>query len=364
MPIRVAHIMGKLWAGGVEMVVFNYYRAIDKRKIQFDFFYDSDSTVEPPKDLIEMGARFYKIPPYQNIFIYLKSLSYYFKKNKYKIVHSHINTLSVFPLFVAWYQNIPIRIAHNHSVPGGNELIRNLLKYFLKFFAKIFPTHYFACSEKSGRWLFGNSEFDSGNVCVLKNSIDFSKFRYDQKRRCELIEKYDLGDKFVVCHVGRFTFAKNHKRLIEIFSKLVKKIPQAILFLVGDGELHKDILDQINKLKLNNNVICVGQVTNPFIYYSIANVVVLPSLFEGLSLVTIESQAAGVPVAVSEFIPNEAIISNGVKQILLSDCDDVWVEEIINISKLVVTLDDRANKYDVNSSSKFLAGWYLEHYKK
>lgn len=66
-PIRIAQIMGKLWAGGVESVVFNYYRKIDKEKFQFDFYYDEDSTVEPPKDLVELGARFIKVPAYQNV---------------------------------------------------------------------------------------------------------------------------------------------------------------------------------------------------------------------------------------------------------------------------------------------------------
>ena len=123
-PIRVAQIMGKLWAGGVEMVVFNYYKAIDKNKVQFDFFYDADSTVEPPKDLIEMGARFFKIPPYQNLVEYLRTLKKYFKENNYVIVHSHINTLSVFPLYMAWKCAVPVRIAHNHSVPGGESVKR------------------------------------------------------------------------------------------------------------------------------------------------------------------------------------------------------------------------------------------------
>lgn len=95
-PIRVAQIMGKLWAGGVEMVVFNYYRAIDKSKIQFDFYYDADSTVEPPQDLIDMGARFYKIPPYQKLPQYIRELKKHLKENQYLIVHSHLNTLSVY----------------------------------------------------------------------------------------------------------------------------------------------------------------------------------------------------------------------------------------------------------------------------
>ena len=124
-PIRVAQIMGKLWAGGVEMVVFNYYRAIDKTKVQFDFYYDADSTVEPAQELVDMGARFIKLPPYQKLSSYLKTLEKYLRKNKYDIIHSHINTLNVFPLYVAWKCNIPIRIAHNHSVPRGRKHQKN-----------------------------------------------------------------------------------------------------------------------------------------------------------------------------------------------------------------------------------------------
>lgn len=127
-PVRIAQIMGKLWAGGVEAVVFNYYREIDKEKIQYDFYYDDDSTVEPPQELIDMGARFIRIPPYQKLPAYLKTLRKHFKENDYSLVHSHINTLSIFPLFAAWTARIPVRIAHNHSVPGGNEIRRNILK--------------------------------------------------------------------------------------------------------------------------------------------------------------------------------------------------------------------------------------------
>ena len=180
-PIRVAQIMGKLWAGGVEMVVFNYYRAIDKSKIQFDFYYDADSTVEPPQDLIDMGARFYKIPPYQKLPQYIRELKKHLKENQYLIVHSHLNTLSVFPLFVAWMCRVPVRVAHNHSVPSGKELKRDALKYFLRIFGRVFPTDYFACSEKAGRWMFGNRNYDAGKVVVIKNATDFERFRVGEE---------------------------------------------------------------------------------------------------------------------------------------------------------------------------------------
>lgn len=199
-PIRVAQIMGKLWAGGVEMVVFNYYRAIDKSKIQFDFYYDADSTVEPPQDLIDMGARFYKIPPYQKLPQYIRELKKHLKENQYLIVHSHLNTLRVFPLFVAWMCRVPVRVAHNHSVPSGKELKRDALKYFLRIFGRVFPTDYFACSEKAGRWMFGNRNYDAGKVVVIKNATDFERFRADEETIEKLKKQLGLNDKFVIGH--------------------------------------------------------------------------------------------------------------------------------------------------------------------
>lgn len=360
-PIRVAQIMGKLWAGGVEMVMFNYYRAIDKTMVQFDFYYDADSTVEPPQDLIDMGARFIKIPPYQYLFEYLRTLKKHFKENNYKIVHSHINTLSVFPLYMAWRCGIPVRIAHNHSVPSGESFKRTGLKYVLRMFSRVFPTDYFACSEKAGRWLFGDGNFEDGKVTVIKNAVDFERFRPSQEVLDSLRKEMNLENMFVIGCIGRFTFAKNHRFLIEIFEEVKKQRENAILLLVGDGELHNEIHKLVETKKLNNSVVFVGQITDPESYYKLCDVVAVPSIFEGLSLTTIESQVAGVPVVVSEAVPDEAIISNGVKKINLSEDKSIWVKSITNIAQATLQLDDRSDEYNILSKSSGLTNWYLTH---
>lgn len=361
-PIRVAQIMGKLWAGGVEMVVFNYYRAIDKSKIQFDFYYDADSTVEPPQELIDMGARFYKIPPYQKLPSYITTLRRHFKENNYQIVHSHINTLSVFPLFVAWSCGIPTRIAHNHSVPGGNEVIRNLLKYFLRLFAKVFSTEYFACSEKAGRWMFGDKDFENGKVFVMKNAIDFDRFRPSrdivEKKKKEL----GLEKKLIIGHVGRFTFAKNHEFLLDVFKEISEKRKDVVLLLVGDGELHDSICKGIRRRNLENKVLMSGQVANPEAYYRLANVLVIPSIFEGFSLTTIESQIAGVPVVASTAVPGEAVISNGVVRLTLDDKNE-WVDTVLKMAGKVVTLDGRSKDYNIRTAVYKLETLYEENHK-
>lgn len=356
--IRVAQIMGKLWAGGVEMVIFNYYRAIDRNNIQFDFYYDEDSTVKPPQDLIEMGARFIKVPPYQKLPAYLRSLEKNFKQNSYLIVHSHINTLSVFPLYMAWKCGVPVRIAHNHSVPGGENFRRTFLKYSLRCFSSVFPTDYFCCSEKAGRWLFGNQKYDAGKVVMMKNAVNFSRFRLLDEEIKQMRNELGIDNNFVIGHVGRFTFAKNHRFLIETFNQIAKVREDAVLLLVGDGEMHDQIHKWVDEFELSKQVIFVGQVQNPEKYYCLADVMVIPSIFEGLSLATIESQVAGTPVVVSTAVPEEAIISNGVRRLELSDSQ--WIDAIFEIAGKKIELNEKSREYNIDYASKKLEDWYMD----
>lgn len=361
-PVRVAQIIGKMLAGGVENVIFNYYREIDKNKIQFDFFYDSDSIVEPPDDLIKLGARFYKTPPYQNIVQYMKFLYNVFTKNKYKIVHSHINTLSVFPLLVAKISRIPIRIAHNHSVPDGDDWRRNILKNILKQFSKVYATDYFTCSEKAGRWLFGEKTYNRGEVYLLKNAIDFQKYKIEKDIKIKVLEEYNLKNKFIVGHVGRFTLAKNHDFLLEIFKEITKLRDDAILILIGDGELREKIENKIKSLALEDNVIIVGKVSNVEIYYSIMDIVLIPSIFEGLSLVAIEAQASFVPVIASYAIPLEAKISSGFCYLDLNDSAYVWAKMALDFSYKPCKLNKYHHNYNIKKTTKNFEKWYIKKY--
>lgn len=360
-PIRVAQIMGKLWAGGVEMVVFNYYRAIDKSKIQFDFYYDADSTVEPSQDLIDMGARFYKLPPYQKLPQYIRELEKHLRENHYLIVHSHLNTISVFPLFAAWMCRVPVRIAHNHSVPSGKELKRDILKYFLRIFARVYSTDYFACSEKAGRWIFGDSNYDAGRVVIVRNATDFKRFKPDKIKTEKLKRELGLTDKLVIGHIGRFTYAKNHEFLLDVFKKLSEIREDAVLLLVGDGELNQTIHNLVKRKGLESRVVFTGQVSTPEQYYKLASVIVVPSIFEGLSLTTIESQIAGVPAVVSEAIPEEAVISDGVVRLNLKSPN--WINSILSMENKTVVLNEKSINYDIYYAVKKLENWYEDRVK-
>ena len=185
-PIRIAHVIGKLYAGGVESVIYNYYRHIDRTKYQFDFIIDADSKIDPPQEIMDLGARFYVVPPYQKLPQYMKELVRLFRENRYQIVHSSMNSLAVFSLCAAWIAGVPIRICHNHSRPGKGETKRNILKYSLRPFSKLFPTHLCACSRMAGEWLFGKRAMKRGKVTIFNNAIETEKFAFDPVVRNEV----------------------------------------------------------------------------------------------------------------------------------------------------------------------------------
>ena len=207
-PIRVAQVLNRMDSGGVEAVVMNYYRHIDRKQVQFDFYFAKDSVFPQREELEKMGAGIYPIPSYTKVFSYHRVLHHAFKRGNYQIVHAHLSTMSVFPLFAAWRAGIPVRICHNHSTAHWGEGKKTLLKY-LSSGLDIFATDYFACGEKAGRWMYGNRCFERGRVHVMPNAIDTKKFAYDEEaKRCLRAELGIPQDAFVLGHVGRFMYQK------------------------------------------------------------------------------------------------------------------------------------------------------------
>ena len=186
-PIRVAQIVGKMNGGGVEAVVMNYYRHIDKNKVQFDFLIDSDSTLVPREEIESLGGRVFEVPPYQHVIEYQRELQRIFKQEGWRIVHSHINALSVFPLRAAKKAGVHVRIAHSHSTSGKGEYAKNALKAVLKTQSNRYPTHRFACSKFAGEWLFG----DAAEFEVVYNALDLDRFRFNAEARAQA--RADLG---------------------------------------------------------------------------------------------------------------------------------------------------------------------------
>ncbi len=326
-PIRVAQIIGKWLGGGVESVVMNYYRHIDRSKIQFNFICDEDSTNIPYEEIEKLGGKVILIPPYQKIFKYHKKLKKILKEGNYKIVHSHINTLSVFSLFAAKCAGVPVRIAHSHSTTNKKEKKKNLVKQILRPFSKVFATDYMACTEHAGRWLFGNKEYDNGNVYLLNNAIDLDKFKYDEKLRKEKRKELNIKeDTLVIGHVGRFVEQKNHRFLIDIFNEVHKQNKNSVLLLIGQGPLMDEMKQKVDSLGISDSVKFLGQRKDVSELYNAMDLFLFPSLYEGLGMVLIEAQANGLPCIASTEVPKIADISNNVQFYNLNDSIDIWLK--------------------------------------
>lgn len=338
-PIRVAHVVGKWVGGGVEAVVMNYYRNIDHNKIQFDFIFDDDSNGIPYDEIESLGGKVFLIPPYQKVFKYQKELQKVLKKGNYKIVHSHINALSVFPLRAAKKVGIPVRIAHSHSTTNKVEWKKNLLKLILRPFSKVYATDYFACTEHAGRWLFGNKTFEQGQVYVLNNAIDVDKFKYSEITRKNKRKELNINDDTIVIgHIGRFVEQKNHKFLIEIFEKIYKEKPDSVLLLIGQGPLELDIRKQVKDLGLQNSVLFLGQRNDTNELYQAMDLFIFPSLYEGLGMVLIEAQASGCYCIASTEVPKDAKLTENCKFINLNDNAIQWSQYILNDLDKVSTM--------------------------
>ena len=362
-PVRIAHVIGKLRNGGVESVVMNYYRNIDRTKIQYDFIIDSDSSNPVLQDEIEsLGGKVIVVPPYQKPAEYHKALYRLFTENNYPLVYSHLNTLSVFPLFAAWRAGVKIRVAHNHSTAGKGEFKRNMMKYTLRPFAKVFPTHLCACSEYAGRWLFGDKAMDSGRVKVWPNAIDTERFAYNESVRDEIRMKLNLTGKFVIGHAGRFMTQKNHNFLMDIFSEIRKRREDSVLLLAGDGPLFNMFRDKVRSAGLSDSVIFLGSVHDMERYYQAMDVFIFPSLYEGLGMAAVEAEISGLPVIASTELPVEAKICDNFHFMPLRDSAVRWAEEALRISDGHVRKDmsiyARESGFDVKTQGERLSEWY------
>ena len=362
--LRIGIILGKWFGGGVEAVLMNYYRNIDRNKIQFDFICDSDSTNIPYDEIKSLGGRVILCPPYQDIFKYIKELKKIFKENNYKIVHSNINALSVFPLYAAKKSGVPIRIAHSHSTSNKKEWKKNLLKNALRPFSKKYATHYFACTEHAGRWLFGNKTFDQGKVFVVNNGIDLNNYIFNENIRKEKRNELNLKNSdIVIGHIGRFMKQKNHEFLIDVFNELYKENNNYKLILLGQGPLQDEIKEKVKLLNLENAVLFLGQKEDANKYYQAMDLFLFPSLYEGLGMVAIEAQTAGLPCIVSTEVPKIAKVSDKIYFIGLEEPIGEWtktINDFISDDRTINLKEIQEAGYDIVTEVKKLEQKYID----
>ncbi len=368
--VRIAQILGKMNGGGAEQVVMNYYRAIDRKRAQFDIFCFKSSRMVPAEEIKRLGGGLYLLCGFSRPVRYVRTLSRLLKENGYTIVHCHLSTLSFLPLLAAKMAGIPVRILHNHSTSGGRrEIIRNAAKALLKPLARLFATDLFACSELSARWMYKKlptAELCDNNapdnaVRIMKNAVDTALFRYDEQKRLSLRKELDIPKNApVILHVGRFCPQKNQQFLVDIFSEVADK--KARLIMVGTGGDMELIKARVMAAGLSGRVIFAGQRADIDRFYSAADCFVLPSNYEGLPLCGVEAQCAGLYCVFSDKVTKEVKLTDGAQFLSLKTPPRDWAFAVTACARLKNTLgaEQTANAgYDIHEQAGELLNYYL-----
>lgn len=357
--MRVLQVVTHMNRGGLETMLMNYYRQIDRQKMQFDFLVHRQERASYDDEIEAMGGRIFRLPVLNPFSLsYKKALENFFEEHpEYQIVHVHQDCMSSVILKMAKKYNVAVRIAHSHNSNQDKNLKYLIKLYYRKKISK-YATHLFACGEEAGKWMFCGENFE-----ILNNAIDTSKYVYNEKIREHMRSQLGiLQDELVVGHVGRFNYSKNHEFLIEIFEELSKKIPCKLL-LVGDGELRQMIEEKVKAKNLEEKVILAGIRSDVAELMQAMDVFVFPSNYEGLPVTIIEAQAAGLPCLISDKVPIECKKTDLVNQVSLACSKEKWIENIREAARVIrcdVRKEIKEAEFDIQENAAKLEEFYYK----
>ncbi|WP_077858234.1 glycosyltransferase [Clostridium sp. BL-8] len=336
--LKVLQIVDSLEAGGIQAFILNINKNINLNKVSFDYvvYRNEDTSEFYDENVKEMGGEIICLPENHGIKRIKSFIDLYnFQKNKkYHIVHIHGDRAkSFFEAVALRFCKTPVIIIHSHNDRmskdkklyyihlGIQSIIKHLWKYVVNY--------EFACSNNAAKWLFSKADVKDSKVRVINNGIDEKKFIYNEETRQRYRKKLKLEDKFVLMHVGRFTYQKNHDFLIDVFNSVRSKCSNAILLLIGEGELKEEVIKKVKSLNLEGKVIFYGLSNEIYNILQAADIFVFPSYYEGLPVVGVEVQAAGLMTIASDSISDEIKITNYWNSVSLNKSPKEWAEIIL-----------------------------------
>lgn len=356
--IRILQCVNDMHRAGLETMLMNYYRHIDRTKIQFDFLTHRPYRSDYDDEIESLGGKIYYAPRLypQNYLKYFKWMKRFFKDHpEYKIIHSHIDAMSYLPLKAAKKAGIPIRIAHSHNTSIDKDF-KYFLKQYFRFRITKVATDYCACGQEAGAFLFGKEKYT-----FIPNAIDINKFVFNENIRDKKRNELNIQNEFVIGHVGRLSYQKNHKFLIELFNEYINRNPQTLLLLVGVGEKENEIRKQVHKFGLDGKVRFLGNRSDVNELYQAMDVFVMPSHFEGVPVVGIEAQFSDLPCIFSNKVPNEVKLNSKTEFIPLDAPMHVWlnaIEKTKNKPRRLNSEELLASIYDINNAHVILEQYY------
>lgn len=324
--ISILQVVGRMDRGGTEAMIMNWYRHIDRNIIQFDFVVHTDKECAYDKEIEMLGGKVYHAPRYKgyNHLQYKEWWRKFFEQyNNYDIVHGHMRSTASIYLKLAKNRGVHT-IAHSHSTSNGKGVAaryKNFLQRNINQSAEVCM----ACSKRAGKWLFNTRDFT-----VVPNAIEVLKYKYNEKIRKEIREEFGFDQEVVIGTVGRLTTAKNPEGILEIFNGVKECLPNTKLLWVGDGGKKKEILQLIETkyYQIRDSIIMVGTRDDVERLMQAMDVFILPSLWEGLGIVGIEAQAAGLPCICSKEVPEEIAITPLCKRVALENKEE-WIKSIL-----------------------------------
>ena len=363
--LRVLHSVSNMARAGIETMLMNYYREIDRDRIQFDFLANKPVPGEYDEEIRGMGGRVFVSPGLNPLHFprYRRFVADLLHNDpEIRIVHAHNEAMGYYALKSAKDAGVRVRIAHAHNT----QIIRDY-KYPLKMVCKqLLPgaaTDFWACGRDAGVYYFGRKRWEEQGF-VLRNAINLSRFRFDADTRARMRRTHGFEDCLVIGHVGRYNVQKNHARLLAVFAEVLRRESRARLVLIGVGELEEQTKQLAAQLGVSRQVIFAGQMADVSGWYQAMDCFVLPSLFEGLPVVGIEAQAAGLPCVFSERVTDEVLITPEAERVSLSEDNAKWASAILSLRRE----HDRAAGeqlvreagYDIRREAEMLQNRYLE----
>lgn len=364
--IRILHFVHALTrGGGLTTLIMNYYRQIDRSKIQFDFVYFKEVESDFKDEITSLGGKFYKFTEPSFDFSYKKECEKFFEEHKgeYSAIHCHVLFSAAFYGGIAKKYGIKNIIVHSHSASYGSGLLRKARNYYFVKKADHIATHRLACSDDAARFMFGNK----GNAKVISNAIDCAKYLFDENIRKEVREELNVTNEFVIGHVGGFVPLKNHTFLVDVFNEIVKKRPESALLLIGGegtavASTKEYIEEKVKILGLQDKVKFLGIRSDVNRLMMAMDFFVLPSTVEGFGLVLVEAQASGLYSLASTNVPEEAKCSELVSYLPLEAGAGAWADEILSANINGERLVDASlyNRFNIEKQKTILENLYMD----
>lgn len=323
---RILMVIGSLdYCNGITSYAMNYYNNLIKDNFEIDFAVHYEFDTEYSKQVFKDGNHVYFMGNYsiKSMLGLSKRIYDLLQKNHYDIVHCHILNLAYFYFKQCKKNHIKCRILHSHATKNSDNVIKNIRNNIFKHLAFKYATHYFACSKLAGDYLFGKKSYQ-----VIRNAIQYDRFLFSKDYRESLKEKHAIQDEVCLGFIGRFTAQKNIFFLIDIAKCLAERQFKFKLFLIGDGNLYSEISSKIEQNHLEKNIIVIESNPDAYQYYSLFDIFVLPSLFEGLPLTGVEAQVAGCTCLFSDKITNELAFTKPCSFLPINN-PSLWVDKII-----------------------------------